>query len=359
MRDTLVGERVEDVIETARAQGFTVSETQLVRWHRAGLLPPIGKEIPRLFPGRDGRGSETIYPLGTGEQAVALCRALAEKRSLPRAGWQLWWHGYEVAPAFARDPVERALTEIERFVEFAHRYDGLSDELIDSLTKRSTTPLIGTIRQRIRRTGFRRVLRIILSVYDGTFTGWQGDDEDLIERGLRIDEAYESKISGLKELLQGSVTETVQEMACLLNVRQLRRVLETTTDEGLVTAREELRVTLAVIDNVLYVIERFVGKNKFMHAFLPSSENVGEDVQPGFVLHWLGLRQMRGFATGYQQVMGALSQLGSLRLTLETISTDHDAAMKKAMRRRQPSHGKTQGKEASPCETSLHPSPPP
>lgn len=357
MRDTLVGESVEEIIETAKAQGFTVTEPQLVRWHRAGLLQPFGQPIPRRFLGR-GRGSETVYPTGTGERVVALCEALAARRSLPRAGWSLWWQGYEVAPTFARDPIEQALKEIEGLVVFAQAHGELSDKLIDNLTARPT-PLVGAMRKHLGRKDFPRVMRVCVSLYDGTFAGWQGDDEYLIERALHIDEARESKIGGMKELFRGGITGTAREMARLLNVRQLRHVLDAATDGDLAAARDEVQFALAAFDNALYIIERLFGRNKFLHALLPNSESLTGDLQPGFVLHWLSFRQMPGFETGYRQVFGALSQFGNLRPTLETISSDHDAAMKKAMRRRQPSHGTTHGKEPSVCETSLHPPSPP
>ncbi|MDQ6834485.1 MAG: hypothetical protein M3008_13895, partial [Chloroflexota bacterium] len=148
MSDIVVGESVEEVIETTVSHGFPVSDTQLVRWHREGLLPPIGKEIPRLFPGRTGRGSETIYPPGTGAQAAALRRALKEKRDLSRAGWVLWWQGYEVAPAYVYDPLARVLKELETLVAFARANGGLSDNLINGMTKRPT-PLVGAMRRRL------------------------------------------------------------------------------------------------------------------------------------------------------------------------------------------------------------------
>ena len=85
------GERACDLIARAAEAGFEVSPTQLARWHRHGLLPrpwqqPLGK----------GKGTETVYPAGTGDQLLALCEFRKQTRLLGRVGWHLWWHGFPV-----------------------------------------------------------------------------------------------------------------------------------------------------------------------------------------------------------------------------------------------------------------------
>lgn len=50
-------EKREDLLVLARQRGFTITTTQLVRWHRAGLLPR-----PRQLPLKGIRGTGSFYP---------------------------------------------------------------------------------------------------------------------------------------------------------------------------------------------------------------------------------------------------------------------------------------------------------
>jgi len=311
MSDTLAGQLVAEVIAEAAVHGFTVTESQLVRWHREGLLPPIGQAIPRRFLGR-GRGSETVYPPGTGGQVTALCHALAENRKLSRAGWQLWWRGYTVAPSFGRDPLEAALKELEDLLAFVRCNEGLSDKMIDQLTARSPLPLPGKIKRRVGVVAFRRIVRVVIRVLEGTFTDWNDEDRFAVERGVRIDEARETTIPVMRALVSHSIVGLVLDMARWLNVRRLREILEAATDDDFATARDEIRATFTAVDSVLRMLELFLSAGGFLRALLPSHDTVGADDQPLFLLMWLAMRRAPGFSDGFQKIMESVAQIAAV-----------------------------------------------
>ena len=98
----------EQVLLAAAGAGFPITGDQLARWHRAGLLPrPRQRSLGR------GLGTVTIYPAGTVEQLVALCRVRQQHRSLTRAAFQLWWDGFPVDPEQVWGPLGEVATKFD------------------------------------------------------------------------------------------------------------------------------------------------------------------------------------------------------------------------------------------------------
>lgn len=118
--------------------GFPVSEDQLARWHRRGLLPR-----PSQRPLGRGRGTITIYPPGSGMQLVALCEVRRHVRSLEMAGFQLWWDGFDVDVELVRPVLRTASEELDNSILV-----GDSDSEID-VSPRS--PLAATMNRRLGR----------------------------------------------------------------------------------------------------------------------------------------------------------------------------------------------------------------
>lgn len=98
----------KDLLVAVAEAGFTVSEPQLARWHRAGLLPR-----PRQLSLGRGKGTATAYPPGTALQLLALCRIRHTEHSLARAGFRLWWEGYEVEADLILGPLQTSAAAID------------------------------------------------------------------------------------------------------------------------------------------------------------------------------------------------------------------------------------------------------
>jgi hypothetical protein len=120
----------EHVIAYASGLGYLVTPTQLVRWHRAGLLPrPSQRSLGR------GRGTTTTYPPGTAAQVVALCQIKDDERRLDRIAFRLWWEGFNVDLAVIREQLQAVLLSIEADIQ---RADGdLPRRGVDAVISRS------------------------------------------------------------------------------------------------------------------------------------------------------------------------------------------------------------------------------
>jgi DNA-binding transcriptional MerR regulator len=89
----------------ARA-GIDVSEHQIERWHKAGLLPP-----PRRRSLGRKLGSTSSYPPGTVAQVRALLRLLDRHRNLDKVAALLKLNGYTVSARACRLSIEHLLLD--------------------------------------------------------------------------------------------------------------------------------------------------------------------------------------------------------------------------------------------------------
>ena len=85
MRDAGSETPRDRLLAAGRRAGFRVSESQLHRYQQRGIIPP-----PRQVPLGRGKGTRTVYPPGTAEHFIALCRQLKKERSFTTAAWVLW-----------------------------------------------------------------------------------------------------------------------------------------------------------------------------------------------------------------------------------------------------------------------------
>jgi hypothetical protein len=88
-------ETADKVLAAVRAKGHKISRAQLTRWHIFGILP---RPMQRRREGM--RGSETVYPGGTIEQALAAAILLQDRRFFDDVKVELWLLGYAISPAF-------------------------------------------------------------------------------------------------------------------------------------------------------------------------------------------------------------------------------------------------------------------
>src|SRR5450432_4764844 len=130
-RDTSY-ETNEALLTLARQYGYMVSPTQLVRWHRAGLLPR-----PRQLPLKGTRGTYSLYPSGTSEQLLLLCEFRTTERRFSHLAWQLWLVGYPVDLHLIRAQLAQATLRLAHwrrwFADFTQSLHGkdTSGEALD------------------------------------------------------------------------------------------------------------------------------------------------------------------------------------------------------------------------------------
>jgi hypothetical protein len=240
MDDERGSETAEQLLSLARAHEYEVTNAQLARWHRAGLLP----RPQRRFLGRP-EGSRSIYPAGTGRLLLALCAIRTRERRLPLVGWQLWWNGYDV-------PSEQIKSFLLRFLS---RYDSFARELLPAgdLSTRGLALVEALAHQRLDEKGMRRVrkrvgrrnfpsfMRLVLQLASGSFMDWADeDDPKILAGGLGVRKARRRTIAAG----WSADPRPFQLWSRLSDPARLRKRLSALPAHELARGRDELRTLL-------------------------------------------------------------------------------------------------------------------
>jgi len=169
------------IITYAKRRG--VSEAQVDRWRKFGLLP-----TPNLVSLGRGRGRGALYPAETRAQLDALLRARARDKRLAAVAWFMWCEGHPVTGA-----VKKTLLEWLRDLE--KRYWDMLDEFeeerpgnfIDESGVARMPGGLGKIRRRVGKQNLSTVLRMWAEVTVGEFgkrTDFTAEDMQLFARGI-------------------------------------------------------------------------------------------------------------------------------------------------------------------------------
>jgi len=170
-------ESSQHLLTLAYEHGYNVSMHQLVRWHRAGLLP----RPKQLMLGK-AQGSQSLYPHGTSEQFLLLCTLRTRERRLSHLAWQLWWAGYPVALSVIRKHIEHAATQLSQLVQFLvalkrdeQKSDKESQEVLDIVEQFAVARLdykpLRHARKRVGKTYFPTFIRFSITFGDTSSLG--------------------------------------------------------------------------------------------------------------------------------------------------------------------------------------------
>jgi hypothetical protein len=290
-------ESADQLLELAGAAGYEVSRTQLARWHRADLLPR-----PRQAARGRGQGTETLYPPGTGTQLLRLCEihlAEGEKR-LAWVAWRLWWQGYPVRTSKARAFLKGVASQFDLSTLTTR-----PDELADLIDAAADAPLASTdarrVRKRIGRANFPTVLRILLEVAAGTFTGYEPDwagagdtEEQLVEKALGF--------TGAPPEGSWSSETTLAELSAQLFETPLSRAASDAADDQLASARDELRHLQTVIAAAATIARQTGGPGA--GAVIQITDALEQPrPQAAMVLAWFALKRVPQTDSGLQELL--------------------------------------------------------
>jgi hypothetical protein len=213
----------EHVVAYASGLGYLVTSTQLVRWHRAGLLPrPSQRSLGR------GRGTMTTYPPGTAAQVVALCQIRDDERRLDRIAFRLWWEGFNVDLAVIRKQLQAVLRSIEADAQRAA--DDLPRRGVDAIMRRSF--------------GQRRV--------EAMMTAAMCPPADL-DRMITWEAPWPPSLDHMADSIGQLVADRITNAPTSDLVAQA-------TDEDLILARERTRALLGILQNCLAPLGWLYGK---------------------------------------------------------------------------------------------------
>jgi len=333
------GETREELLDLAKARGYSVTEHQLARWHRAGLLPrPKQRSLGK------GHGTQTVYPPGTGRQLLRLCEIHfddKEKRLL-HVGWRLWWEDYEVSSK----PIRDLLSRVASMVDSGRRsvVDPQTGELSESAWKfvedSPDVKLHKPWSQVRRRTGqnlFPTLVKTMFEVGAGRYEGlpvdyteghWEGTtegDRRIIEKGVdllvqggggRSREAQAQPSDDVGMWLEMWLKGTSQ----LFRDHSYSEVLTTATDEDLAKSRDHMRSVMVAVQLTNSASNQPVTSEALIS---PVSENDIRALQPQLqalgLLWWTmwrlwgppSVREMvDSLHKEVQQILAQLAQLG-------------------------------------------------
>lgn len=301
-------EKSADLLALAQQQGYALSATQLVRWHRAGLLPR-----PQQHPLKDARGTCSLYPPGTGEQVLLLCSLRTRERRLAHLAWQLWLAGYRVEYGVIREQLQRATEHISCWMHwFAEWKQAISqhdvDQALDRIERYAEGPLrwqpLRRVRKRIGRAYFPTFLSCLLDLTmedDGKRASLADEHERqldlrILARGLGLSKRFVSKQEPLDSYLVGFLLPRLHWFFRWSQELDWQALLEHVTTFEVLQARDDLRTWLIRLGNARHSRDRLPrGYPSFEIDFQELFETLSTTDQALVLVVWLALRTLPSF----------------------------------------------------------------
>jgi hypothetical protein len=244
-------ESKNELLALAQEQGYSVSATQLIRWHRAGLLPR-----PRQQPLKVTRGSCSLYPGGTGAQLLALCSMRVTERRFSHLAWQLWLQGYPVALRYVRIQLQHAALRLSRwmqwFVDLKQSIGEASEQALDFIERYAEEPLrsqpLRRLRKRVGREHFPSFIRILMDIAIESDSGAErlcdtyerGLDLRILALGFGLEKRFVQKKDALEYYLVQALIPNLRWVFSRLQEVSWEHLLDDRTDFDLLQARDEL-----------------------------------------------------------------------------------------------------------------------
>lgn len=288
MKDLEEGESKEYLLSVVKSRGYTVSPDQLIRWHRAGLLPrPKQRHLGR-------HGSKTIYPQGSAEQVIEICRIHEKERRLAYVAWELWWNGFEVNLGIIRDFAQRAVKEWDYSRRKYTWLDSevISKEIVASSDARIKSKPIRKMRKRIGSQNFPFILQTILAVSTSQYSedSFQAEaDQRDLEKATGMGKVREQLLGALSPWING---EQLNEASRFFGDLNFSADLAVITDEELIHARDEFRACFEPLELAGQIIDKSFGKSAFGFSAIGGLLNGTSPIlQPLVLLFWIALRK--------------------------------------------------------------------
>src|SRR5437868_2218123 len=178
MRDRNDLESKDELLAAAQHAGFAVTDTQLARWHRVGLLPK-----PQVQSLGRGKGTRSLYPPSSTARLIRIAQVHKQERRLRPAAWRIWWEDGGTLSGPAREHligVARDLDHQRALVIEAFEGDAAGDpqaaaemdELFRSIERDRLPQPLGEARRRVGQARFSIVGRIVLELIANRFDGF-------------------------------------------------------------------------------------------------------------------------------------------------------------------------------------------
>jgi hypothetical protein len=328
-----MAESKEELLAAASNAGFEVSEAQLARWHRAGLLPrPQVRSLGR------GKGTESIYPPGSSQRLVRVAQVHVDEHRLANAAWRLWWEDGGPLTKSARRFLLKVASGLDKqrahVVDLVERDaagdpDGVEemDKLLNAMEHERLPQPLGQARRRSGTSQFPTVGRIILEIVADRFQDFDVDPETgeddgaLLERSWGLERARTDHLVAAGPWLEGDLAPDLARLGHLVATNPMLELAQQ-SDAKLDAARIEAKEFLTTITVAARMFARMFDKDAFGYGMLGDLFSLGEGKgQAMFFLGWLLLRQDESLHDGMRQMAGLSDQAQAMQRLYE-ISED-------------------------------------
>jgi hypothetical protein len=261
-------EKSTEVLALARQHGYPISAHQLVRWHRAGLLPR-----PQQHPLTGTRGTCSLYPPGTGEQFLLLCSLRQRERRLAHLAWHLWLAGYRVEDNIIRMQLQQAAIRLSQWMQWFADFKRASsqrapEQALDRIERYAEGPLplqpLRRVRKRIGRAHFSTFLSRLLDLaLEESGKGASPADEHerqfdlrILARGLGLEKRFVSKKEARNSYLVGFLLPLLRWFFRWTQEMDWEALVEHVTVFEVLQARDDLRNWLMRLGHARHSRER-------------------------------------------------------------------------------------------------------
>jgi len=332
----------KQIIEFAKKNGFVVTGRKLRYWSANGLIPVSKMKVL----GR-GKGSESSYPDETEKQVVAICKQLAQKRSLVEVSWSLWRSGVSASPEVAKGVLHEALESLKDFVAKIQDKEsgGVSDYAYDTfISPDALDPSIpledaeaapqrhgrkefyqphGVLRGISKKLGAKRrfpTLKYLISLVYVLPAETYDYDPKFRSEDRKVNKEVFSAALG-EFLPPGMLAPVIDPYPLLAEIRKLvdpahlEECLREAGDATLRTAYQEIDSAYDFLWKVYYMLKvLFEGKPPRKNI---EFEKLPADEQALWLLFWLSLRGNDGLYQGYKELSKGVSELLEAQLPAE------------------------------------------
>ncbi len=306
----------------------SVSPRQLERWRKQDVLPR-----PRTIHLGQGPGTCSVYPSGTDQQLLAVCRLYAKKRNTHHVRWHLWMEGYPIPLTAIRKTLDAlVLARLRKLQTASGQADGF--DAAEVVAQQALPSLERSRRGRALRKRLNYNDADVQSAMTLLFGPLFGAEDlsfhsDLLEKEvgelspaqivihtLGIERALTDRIGDEEPWLQSDVAETFQNASekGLFSLENLTLALEQASREELDQACEMSDLFLWGLQTVVPYLEAQFGPGAFGLAMVHEIP-FDDPAWRAFLLLALLCWRNKGLSSGIDQVLAAFR-------TLRDASTD-------------------------------------
>ena len=313
----------EQLLTVAASKNYTVSLRQLERWRKQDLLPR-----PRTIPLGRPRGTCSVYPPGTDQQLLAVCRLYAKKRNAHHVRWHLWMEGYPIPLPVIRTTLDAlVLAPMRKLQKATGHEDGF--DVAEALAGRALPSLGRSKRGRALRKRLNdndADVQSAMTLFFGLLFGaedlsFQADllEEEVGElspaqillRTLGLERAQTDRIGDEGPWLQSDVAETFQDASekRVFSLEELGLALEQASREELEQVREMSSLYVWGLQVMVPQLEARFGPGALGLTVEHEELSSDDPLRRGLLLLGFLCWRNKGLSSGIDQVLAAFRAL--------------------------------------------------